>query len=217
MARPDRILRSSPLPFAVPQRDRGKWCARGSTAIPETFSAGVGARRIGVHLGIALAALAGAAPALADDFADLRVDVSGLRSYKGRVVLALWADATDSSKYPNHTKIQFRDERPGDPPCDFANFPVCIRSIGSLQNLTVSYTFPPIPEGDYAVFVFHDENSNGIFDTGLFKRPIEGRGFSQTLPEDVNPVAARIGFYKARFALAAPRTLVIGLRYPPRF
>jgi uncharacterized protein (DUF2141 family) len=205
-----------PSPFAVPQRNRGWWRARGSAVSPGARQGGIGARRLAVGFGIALAALAGALPALADDFADLRVDVSGLRSYKGRVVLALWADTAESSKYPDHTKVQFRDERPGDPLCDFANFPVCIRSIGSLQNLTVSYTFPHIPEGDYGVFVFHDENSNGIFDTGLFRRPVEGRGFSQTLPEDVNPVAARIGFYKARFALAAPRTLVIGLRYPPR-
>jgi len=206
-----------PLPFAVPQRDRGKWRVRGSTAIPVTLRAGISARRIGLHLGVALAALAGAVPVLAEDLADLRVDVSGLRSYKGRVVLSLWADTADSSKYPDHTKIQFRDERAADLPCDFANFPVCIRSVESLQNLTVSYMFHRVPAGDYAVFVFHDENNNGILDTGLFKRPLEGRGFSQHLPEDVNPVAARIGFYRARFALAAPRTLVIGLRYPPRF
>jgi uncharacterized protein (DUF2141 family) len=83
--------------------------------------------------------------------------------------------------------------------------------------LTVSYTFRDIPQGDYAVFVFHDENNNGVLDTGLFHRPLEGRGYSQVLPEDLNPIAARITFHRARFALPFSKTIVIGLRYPPRW
>ncbi len=131
-------------------------------------------------------------------------------------MLALWPATDQTSRFPDAAKVQFRDERPGDVPCDFSKAAVCRRTIDSLQNLTVSYTFKDVPQGDYAVFVFHDENSNGIFDTGLMKRPLEARGFSEVLPDDVNPVAAHIGFYKARFALAAPKTIVIGLRYPPR-
>jgi len=147
---------------------------------------------------------------------DLTVDVSGLRNYKGRVVLMLWADSEHNSSFPDPSRVQFRDERSGDSPCDFARASLCRRTIESLQNLTVSYTFRDIPQGDYAVFVFHDENNNGVLDTGLFRRPLEGRGYSEVLPQDVNPIAARIVFHRARFALPLSKTIVIGLRYPPR-
>jgi len=147
---------------------------------------------------------------------DLTVDVSGLRNYKGRVVLMLWADSEHNSSFPDPSRVQFRDELAGDSPCDFTRASLCRRTIESLQNLTVSYTFRDIPQGDYAVFVFHDENNNGVLDTGLFHRPLEGRGYSQVLPEDLNPIAARIVFHRARFALSLSKTIVIGLRYPPR-
>ena len=148
---------------------------------------------------------------------DLTVDVSGLRNYKGRVVLMLWADSEHDSSFPDPSRVQFRDERPGDPPCDLSQASLCRRTIESLQNLTVSYTFRDIPQGDYAVFVFHDENNNGVLDTGLFHRPLEGRGYSEVLPQDLSPIAARITFHRARFAVPISKTIVIGLRYPPRW
>lgn len=148
---------------------------------------------------------------------ELTVEVSGLRNYKGRIVLMLWADSEyNSAAFPDPTLVQFRDERARDVPCDFAQAPVCRRTIENIQNLTVSYKFRDIPRGDYAVFVFHDENNNGALDAGLFHRPLEGRGYSQVLPEDLNPIAAKITFHRARFALPASKTIVIGLRYPPR-
>ena len=154
--------------------------------------------------------------ARADDV-DLTVDVSGLRNYNGRVVLMLWADSEHNSSFPEHSRVQFRDERAGDAPCDFARASLCRRTIESLQNLTVSYTFREIPPGDYAVFVFHDENNNNIQDTGLFHRPLEGRGYSNVLPQDLNPIAARVTFHRARFPVAVSKTIVIGLRYPPHW
>ena len=157
-----------------------------------------------------------ASEALAENV-DLRVDVSGLRNYKGRVVLTLWANSESNSSFPDPSKVQFRDERPGDLPCDFSQAAICRRTIESLQNLTVSYTFRDIPPGDYAVFTFHDENNNGVLDTGLFHRPLEGRGYSQVLPEDLNPIAARITFHRARFPLPVSKTIVVGLRYPPHW
>ncbi|MGA9265319.1 MAG: DUF2141 domain-containing protein [Rhodomicrobium sp.] len=129
----------------------------------------------------------------------------------------LWADSEHNSSFPDPSRVQFRDERAGDPPCDFAQASVCRRTVESLQNLTVSYTFRDIPQGDYAAFVFHDENNNGILDTGLFHRPLEGRGYSEVLPQDLSPIAARITFHRARFALPVSKTIVIGLRYPPKW
>ena len=80
----------------------------------------------------------GASVALAADNADLTVDVSGLRNFKGRLVLTLWAESESNSSFPDPSRVQFRDERSGDSPCDFAQAAVCRRTIESLQNLTVS-------------------------------------------------------------------------------
>jgi uncharacterized protein (DUF2141 family) len=131
-------------------------------------------------------------------------------------MMDLWADSEASPKYPDAGKVQSRDERLGELPCDFRRAAICRRDVESLQDLTVAYTFHAVPPGDYAVFVFHDENNNGILDTGFLQRPLEARGYSQVLPDDVNPIASKITFTKARFTLKEPKSISIGLRYPPR-
>jgi uncharacterized protein (DUF2141 family) len=165
---------------------------------------------------LAAAASAGG-PAISAETSELTVEVSGLHSYKGHVVLELWPESSESSKFPDNSRVQYRDERAGDPPCDFPASVLCHRVIESLQNLTVSYTFKSLPAGDYAVFVFHDENNNGILDTGLMKRPLEARGYSGLLPDDISPVADSVKFEQTRFTLSGQKTITIGLRYPPRF
>ncbi|MCP1335524.1 DUF2141 domain-containing protein [Hyphomicrobiales bacterium FT118] len=40
------------------------------------------------------------------------------------------------------------------------------------------FGFFRLPPGEYAVIVFHDENDNGLLDTGIFGVPVEGYGFS---------------------------------------
>ncbi len=161
--------------------------------------------------------LAGMALEARAQTSNLTVEVSGLRNYRGQVVLMLWPDSTEASKFPDASKVQYRDERADNPPCDFPGAALCRRVIESLQNLTVLYSFTSLPAGDYAVFVFHDENNNGQLDTGLFKRPMEARGYSGVLPEDVSPFRSKIGFDQARFTLSGAKTVTIGLRYPPRF
>jgi len=163
---------------------------------------------------ICLALTAGIAGVKAANY-DLTVEVSGLRNYTGQVVLVLWPGANESSKFPFHTQVQLRDEHTPDTDCDFSKYSICRRMIENLQNLTVSYTFRSVPEGDYAVFAFHDENNNGILDTGILKRPLEGRGFSGVLPENIRPLEKRVPFTRAKFVLDGEKTITIGLRYPP--
>jgi uncharacterized protein (DUF2141 family) len=163
------------------------------------------------------ASMAGMAFQAQAQTSDLKVEVSGLRNYKGQVVLMLWPDSSESSKFPDAGRVQYRDERPGDLPCDFPNAALCRRVIESLQDLTVSHTFTSLPAGDYAVLVFHDENNNGQLDTGFMRRPLEARGFSGVLPDDVGPMGGKIKFDQARFTLNGTKTITVGLRYPPRF
>jgi uncharacterized protein (DUF2141 family) len=172
-------------------------------------------RLLGFLLAAAGAVTAGGNCAKAGDH-DLTVEVSGLRNYKGQVVLTLWPGASEASKFPDASKMQLRDEHLPEVPCDFTKYAICRRIVESLQNLTISYTFKSVPAGDYAVFVFHDENNNGVLDTGLIKRPLEALGYSQILPEDVDPLSRRIPFQRAKFNLNGPKAITIGLRYPPR-
>ena len=97
---------------------------------------------------------------------ELKVEVSGLRNYKGQVVLMLWPDfwKARNSRTPRRYNIATSAR---------ASFlaisrtpPSAQRVIESLQDLTVSYTFTSLPAGDYAVLAFHDENNNGQLDTG---------------------------------------------------
>ena len=166
---------------------------------------------------LAVALTGGAGDLWAQAQFPLKVDISGLRNYKGNVIIYLWADTEENSKFPDPAKVQFRDERITDEPCDFPKVALCRRTIQSLQNITASFTFKNVPAGDYAIFVIHDENANGVMDTGFMGRALEARGYSQVLPDDVNPVAARIRFRQAKFGLLEPKSITIGLRYPPRW
>jgi len=48
-----------------------------------------------------------------------------------------------------------------------------------VSEVPLNITLTELPYGRYAVTVFHDENSNGEFDTGPFRFPKEGFGFSK--------------------------------------
>ncbi len=148
---------------------------------------------------------------------DLKIEVSGLHNYKGQVVLALWKETDEKLKFPDQTIVARRDEQADQSVCNFAEATICVRKVGQLQTLSAYYTFRSLPAGQYAIFAFHDENNNAILDTGLFKRPLEGRGFSRTLPGDVSAVRSNITFDRAQFALEGDKSLSIGLRYPPLF
>lgn len=50
--------------------------------------------------------------------------------------------------------------------------------ITPVNGENVECTLDDIPEGTYAISVFHDENGNGKLDTGTFGIPKEGYGFS---------------------------------------
>lgn len=60
--------------------------------------------------------------------------------------------------------------------------------------------------GVYAVAVYHDENSNGEFDQGLFSLPLEDYGFSN----DARGFLSAPSFEAARFSLG-PETTTISI------
>lgn len=63
---------------------------------------------------------------------------------------------------------------------------------------TASATLKDLAPGSYAVAVYHDENANGVIDTGLFGQPTEGVGFSRNATAtfgvpDFEDVAVEVG------------------------
>ncbi|WP_246284994.1 DUF2141 domain-containing protein [Winogradskyella wichelsiae] len=51
-------------------------------------------------------------------------------------------------------------------------------SISSIENNSSTVVFNNIPQGTYAISVFHDENDNGIMDTNFMHIPKEAYGCS---------------------------------------
>ncbi len=49
------------------------------------------------------------------------------------------------------------------------------------------YTFRNLPKGEYAIALYHDQNSNGKLDTNLFGIPNEPTGTSLNAPSRMGP------------------------------
>jgi len=97
-----------------------------------------------------------------------------------------------------------------------AGFPVeYLRSATNIMVIKIRKSqarcdFEDIPPGTYALAVIHDENMNGILDTGFMGVPTEGYGFSN----DAKALLGAPSFSAASFQYDG-RTLdlTIGLQY----
>lgn len=119
-------------------------------------------KHIALGLG-AMAALGGAAPALAGEVV---ITVTDLRSSKG-VVRACLSKREDV-------------------------FPKCNKDPAALRVVVpaaekVVIRFTAVKPGDYAVALLHDENNNGKADRSLGMMPKEGYGFSRDAPVKMAP------------------------------
>lgn len=83
----------------------------------------------------------------------LSVRLVELRSDAGQVGCAVWAS---SKGFPKDRRAALQTKW-------------C-----SITKREAVCAFDPIPAGTYAVACFHDENKNGVLDTGLFGIPTEG-------------------------------------------
>ena len=79
---------------------------------------------------------------------------------------------------------------------------------GSIQNKNSIVVFPDVPDGTYAVFVFHDVNNNNIMDKNFLGIPREGYGASL----NKLPFAAAPKFSENSFVLENNRLLNLTIR-----
>lgn len=105
--------------------------------------------------------------------ADLTVEIKGLASENGKVLIALYDNAEGWMKRGLKTA--------GTP----------------AKKDSVIYEFKDLPMGDYAISIHHDENGNGKFDTNLVGMPIEPYGFSNDAMGNFGPPT----FEQAKFKL----------------
>jgi uncharacterized protein (DUF2141 family) len=80
----------------------------------------------------------------------------------------------------------------------------------SLSDTIVKVYFTEIPQGRYAIAVYHDENNDEKLNTKKLGVPIEGVGFSGILKSKLKPPR----FDEASFQLKTDTAFVIRMRYP---
>ena len=80
--------------------------------------------------------------------------------------------------------------------------------IVTVEDDTVSLKIENIEKGNYAVSVYHDENNNGILETGgVFGIPVEPYGFSNNPTMTFGP-----SYKKSVFKMASDKNISIKLK-----
>ena len=122
----------------------------------------------------------------------LIVNVQGLKTTDGQLIVGLYNNAAD---FPEKTPFKGS----------------VIKISGSLEQIT----FENIPNGTYALFVWHDINNNGMMDKDDAGIPIDGVGFYNYVMEKIDPPT----FQQASFLFAGSNeAITINVQYgmPPR-
>jgi uncharacterized protein (DUF2141 family) len=135
-------------------------------------------------LGVAFAPTLAAASADAEHTVTVRM--TGMRSSAGKVRVVLHDRAEG---FPGQNPRQ--------------------RAQASIEDGAAVVRFAGLPDGTYAVSMFHDENGNGTLDETWFGRPTEGVGSSN----NPRPKMRAPTFQEASFSLTGNRTVSILVRY----
>ncbi|MCX2718744.1 DUF2141 domain-containing protein [Lentiprolixibacter aurantiacus] len=115
----------------------------------------------------------------------LTVKVSGVSSNSGNIMLAVYDNAEGFLKE------------------DKALMGVSTRAVSGITELQIS----ELPEGQYALAIYHDENGNEELDTNWLGIPKEPIGFSNSKMKTFGPP----GFEDCSFLLKADKEIQISL------
>jgi len=118
---------------------------------------------------------------------DLTVKATGIKSKNGQIEFALYKDNNVFAKEGKTYKI--------------------IRK--SVADDEVSCTFKDLPEGKYAVCIYHDANNNHLCDKNFFGIPTEAYGFSNNR----KPILSIPTFDDCSVQLNANKSISIKLIY----
>jgi len=113
---------------------------------------------------LALLLVAIALPGLSraqDASTGIKVEITGLRNSNGQLVCSLWRGPEGFPRDDSH---------------------ILKHVTAPIKNAGGECVFAgPFPAGDYAVTLFHDEDSSGKFKSNMIGYPLEGYGFSNNV------------------------------------
>ena len=113
------------------------------------------------------------------------VKVSGINNNKGVVQIGLYNSETGFPDYDKNFKgISVKADKSG-----------------------ISYTFTDIPEGTYAIAVWHDENEDKTMNKNFFGAPSENYGFSKNIYGSFGPP----NFDEVSFKLNSGKKMTINI------
>ncbi|MCP4176305.1 MAG: DUF2141 domain-containing protein [bacterium] len=116
----------------------------------------------------------------------ITVYISGIKKTKGQLVIGLYNNKNTFPKLNKAYKSVFLN----------------------VNRDNIKYIFSDVPNGDYAIAVFHDKNSDGKLDRDLLGIPEEGYGFSNNVLGTDRPPH----FDKAKFKLDGSYTSKIKMK-----
>lgn len=109
---------------------------------------------------------------------DIHIELSGLSSTKGQILYLLF---NDDKGFPDRGSLSAKKG-----------------GISAALAQQEGLYLKDLPDGEYALSIFHDENNNGILDTNFIGMPKEAFGFSMNPKVYFGPPS----FKKARFKLS---------------
>jgi uncharacterized protein (DUF2141 family) len=121
----------------------------------------------------------------------IEITFNGIKSSSGKIEVAIF-DARAADSFPKSERALKR---------------LSIENTSQEGRLTA--TLPDLPPGDYALAIFHDEDSDGVFKFGLFGIPREGLAFSNNPKIYFGPPS----FDKAKVNVGSIRRLDIEMKY----
>ena len=115
----------------------------------------------------------------------LTIRITNIKEVKGQVVISIY---DKKENFPKEGK-EYRKE------------------VVNVDTTMVLYTYTNLPHGEYALAIFHDENSDGICNLNFFGIPKEGYGFSN----NIKPTLSAPSFEKTKFKFEISKSLTIKL------
>jgi uncharacterized protein (DUF2141 family) len=162
---------------AVDDPDHGAWFSRALWALL-------------LVVGVFVAGRLGAQPSAAKKTGRVTVEIVGLHSAQGRVLVAMYCG---EEGFPSEFKK------------------TCANKVVNAQKGRMRVQFDAVPAGEFAISMFHDENSNKTLDTNFLGMPKEGWGTSRDAKANFGPPS----YSDARVLLAAGehKQVVVHVRY----
>ncbi len=116
---------------------------------------------------------------------DLKIDISNIKEAKGEIIIGIF---NSESGFLTKGK-EFKSK------------------VVKVEGNIVHCEFNDLPDGNYAVAVFHDENMDKKFNTNFMGLPKEAYGFSNNF----KPIISKPKFSDTKFSLNADKKITIKL------